>query len=465
MIKDMTEGSPSRQLWLFSLPMLFSVIFQQLYNVADSVIAGQFVGENALAAVGASYPITMIFMAVATGCNIGCSVVISQLFGARRHGDMKTAIYTSLLAVAGLSLVMTAAGLAASSGLMRLLNTPPDIFGDAALYLQVYVGGLFFLFLYNICTGIFTALGDSRTPLYFLIASSLGNILLDLLFVISFDMGVGGVAWATFLAQGVASLLAFGALLLRLRGMPTDEKPQAFSIRMLGRIGVVAVPSILQQSFVSVGNLFIQGIVNSYGSSIIAGYSAAVKLNTFAITSFTTPANGLSSFTAQNIGAGKTARVQKGFRAGLVMAGCVTVVFTGLYWGLSGGMVRLFLSAPTSGALDSGVAFLRIVSPFYIVVMVKLMADSVLRGAGCMIPFMITTFSDLILRVGLSFALPALNGPSGAPLGSTGIWLSWPVGWGIACVLSIAFYATGIWKKRAVQEERTAGEAEPGWEA
>ncbi|MDO5551249.1 MAG: MATE family efflux transporter, partial [Lachnospiraceae bacterium] len=166
MIKDLTLGPPRKVLWQFSIPMFISVIFQQLYNIADSVIAGRFAGEDALAAVGASYPITMIFMAIAVGSNIGCSVVISQLFGAKAYGRMKTAILTTLLSSAALSLVLTGAGLAGSAGLMQMINTPENIFADGALYLRIYIGGFLFLFLYNIATGIFTSLGDSRTPLY-----------------------------------------------------------------------------------------------------------------------------------------------------------------------------------------------------------------------------------------------------------------------------------------------------------
>ena len=201
MIHDLTEGKPAKQLWLFSMPMLLSVVFQQMYNIVDSVVAGQCVGEDALAAVGSSYPITMIFMAIATGMNIGCSVIISQYFGAKKLREMKTAISTSLIAVLGISVILTIGGLAFCHPLLGLLNTPENIFADSRLYLQVYLYGLVFLFLYNICNGIFTALGDSKTPLYFLIASSLGNIALDLLFVIEFKMGVGGVAWATFLCR------------------------------------------------------------------------------------------------------------------------------------------------------------------------------------------------------------------------------------------------------------------------
>ena len=190
MVKDLTVGKPSKVLWQFSIPMFISVIFQQLYNITDSVVAGKFAGEEALAAVGASYPVTMIFMAVAVGSNIGCSVIISQLFGAKRYKEMKTAIYTTLISSVVLSLVLMAAGLAFCNPMMNLIQTPVNIFEDASLYLKIYIGGFLFLFLYNVCTGIFNSLGDSKTPLYFLIGSSLGNIILDMVFVIVFHWGV-----------------------------------------------------------------------------------------------------------------------------------------------------------------------------------------------------------------------------------------------------------------------------------
>lgn len=224
MVKDLTVGKPDEVLWKFSIPMFISVIFQQMYNIADSVIAGKFAGEDALAAVGASYPITMIFMAIAVGSNIGCSVVISQLFGAKRYEKMKTAIYTTLISSVVLSAVLTILGLFGTDSLMRMIQTPENIFKDGALYLEIYIGGFLFLFLYNICTGIFQSLGDSRTPLYFLIGSSIGNVVLDTWFVAGFHWGVAGVAWATFLAQGIACVLAFFTLLLRLRNIKTEKK-------------------------------------------------------------------------------------------------------------------------------------------------------------------------------------------------------------------------------------------------
>ena len=446
MITDMTTGSPSKILWKFSLPMLLSVVFQQLYNIVDSLVAGKFIGVDALASVGASYPVTMIFMAIATGSNIGASVVISQLFGGKRFSRMKTAVSTSIISAVAVSVILTIFGTIFCSPIMVLLNTPENIFSDSALYLGIYIYGLIFLFLYNICTGIFTALGDSKTPLYFLIFSSVGNIILDLVFVINFKMGVAGVAWATLIAQGVSSILAFVSLKKRLKTIPDEEEHYPiFSMEMLGRISRIAVPSILQQSFISVGNLFIQGLVNSYGSAVIAGYSAAIKLNTFAVTSFTTMSNGVSSFTAQNIGAGKLDRVNRCFKAGLIMNFCVVIPFAAVYFLLPQTMIGIFMESGqnSAAALEAGVNFLRIVSPFYLAIAVKLIADSVLRGSGAMAYFMTATFSDLILRVVLSFVFSAMLNSA------TGIWMSWPVGWTIASVMSVVFYLMGVWKKKA----------------
>lgn len=439
-MKDLTEGKPEIVLWKFSIPMFVSVIFQQLYNIADSVIAGKFAGEDALAAVGASYPITMIFMAIAVGSNIGCSVIISQLFGARDIKHMKTAVYTTLISSAVLSVLLTVAGLFCSGIFMKWINTPSNIFGDGNLYLRIYIGGFLFLFLYNVSTGIFNALGDSKTPLYFLIGSSLGNIGLDLLFVAGFQWGVAGVAWATFIAQGIACILAFYTVMKKIREVECKEKPDIFSMDMLSKISKIAIPSILQQSFISIGNIFIQALVNGYGSSVIAGYSAAIKLNTFAITSFTTLGNGLSSFAAQNIGSGKFDRVKKGFKAGVTLALIVAVPFVVIYFFFGEAMVLLFMNADSDRAMEAGISFLKIVSPFYLVILVKLMADGVLRGAGAMKQFMVATFSDLILRVVLAFILSDI-------FGANGIWMSWPFGWVLAMGLSIYFYYSESWKK------------------
>lgn len=441
MIKDLTEGEPRKILWQFTVPMFVSVIFQQLYNIADSIIAGNFAahGEDALAAVGASYPITMIFMAIAMGCNVGCAVVISQLFGAKRYREMKTAVFTTLLASLGLSVILTGLGLICSRLMLTAIHTPENIFRDADVYLKVYIGGFTFLFLYNVVTGVFTSLGDSKTPLYFLIASSLSNIVLDWVFVALFHWDVAGVAWATFICQGAACILALLTLQKRLQAIKCEEKVPLFSGEMLRKIALFAIPSVLQQSFISVGNIFIQSLINGYGSSVIAGYSAAVKINTFAITCFSTLGNAISNFTAQNIGAGKPERVKKGFRTGICMGYLIGVPFFLFSFFTGTWLIRLFMQEETELALETGVQFLRIVSPFYFVISMKLSTDGILRGSGAMKWFMVSTFSDLILRVVLGYVLAV-------PFGTTGIWMSWPIGWSIGTALCLLFYAKGVWR-------------------
>lgn len=433
MMQDLTVGDSRKVLLQYTIPMFVSVAFQQIYNIADSMIAGKFAGKEALAAVGASYPITMIFMAVAVGCNIGCSVVISQLFGAKAYRKMKTAVFTTLSAGLLLSAVLTAVGLFTTPAMMRMIQTPDNIFMDGALYLRIYIGGFIFLFLYNVTTGMFNSMGDSRTPLYFLIGSSIGNILLDLLFVAVFHWGVAGVAWATFLAQGAACVLALLAFWRRLAQIKTEEKTQFFSLEVLKKIALVAIPSVLQQSFISIGNIFIQGLVNSYGSDVIAGYSAAVKLNTFLITGMTTLGNGISGFTAQNLGAGLPGRIREGYRAGIKMALGVTVPFFIGFFFFGKAMMLLFMENAGGQAMETGILFLRIVSPFYFVISVKLIADGILRGTESMRYFMIATFTDLILRVILAYLFSAW-------LEEAGIWMSWPAGWCVGTLLSIIFY-------------------------
>lgn len=440
MNKDLTVGKSRTVLWRFCLPLFGSILFQQLYNIADSFVAGKFVGENALAAVGNSYEITLIFIAFAFGCNIGCSVIVSQLFGAKRLSELKTAVYTTLIAGGVLCAALMAVGALFCPQLLRLMHTPENVFADSKLYLDIYILGLPFVFYYNIATGIFSALGDSKTPFWFLACSSLSNIAMDILFVTAFKMGVAGVAWATFLCQGVSCVLAVVFVFLRFRKIQTDTRPKVFSWQLLGKIASVAVPSILQQSFISVGNILIQGIINSFGSAVMAGYSASIKLNNLVITSLTTLGNGISNFTAQNLGAGKPARIREGFQAGLQMVWMLCVPLTLLYVFAGRHLVYIFLDDPSGTAMDTGVALLRILAPFYCVVAAKLVADGVLRGAGKMRQFMVATFTDLVLRVVLAKVLSGF-------FGTVGIWMAWPIGWSVATVLSLLFYRHGQWKK------------------
>ncbi len=434
MNKDLTTGEPKKVLWAFCLPMFGSIVFQQLYNIADSLVAGKFIGENALAAVGNSYNITLIFIAFAFGCNIGCSVIVSQLFGARDFRRMKTAVHTSLIASGVLCAVLMVVGLLSAETLLNLMRTQPEVLADSLLYLRIYLFGLPFLFFYNIATGIFSALGDSKTPFLFLAFSSSANILVDILFVKGFSMGIAGVAWATFLCQGISCIFSVLLVLRRLQTLKTEGAIPLFSGQLLGKIAVIAVPSILQQSFISVGNMMIQGCINDFGVSIAAGYSAAVKLNNLVITSFTTIGNGISNFSAQNLGANRYDRIKEGFSAGLKLVWCLCIPFCLAYVLFGKYLLLLFMDQSSATALLTGRQFLWILSPFYFVVSTKLVADGILRGKGAMLKFMAATFTDLILRVILSFVLSGLVGSA------IGIWCSWPIGWCIATGLSLLFY-------------------------
>ncbi len=439
MNKDLTVGNPQTVLWKFCLPLFGSIIFQQMYNIADSLVAGKFIGENALAAVGNSYEITLIFIAFAFGCNIGCSVITSRYFGAKDYKNMKSAVSTAMISSAIVCALLMFIGIFFGSGLLTMIHTPSELFSDSKLYLDIYVLGLPFVFFYNISTGIFSALGDSKTPFYFLAISSVVNIGVDIYFVRNLHMGVAGVAWATFLCQGASCILAFIIVLRRLQRIQISSRATLFSKKLFIQFITIAVPSILQQSFISIGNIIIQGVINSFGAGVIAGYAAGVKLNNLVITSFTTIGNGVSNYASQNIGAKKYPRVNDGFKAGVKLVWCLSLPLCLLYLIFPHTLLRFFLDTPSFDALHSGTMYLRILAPFYFVISAKLVSDGILRGAGLMKDFMTATFTDLVLRVVLAIVL------SKTFLGYTGIWCAWPIGWSIATVMSIRFFRQGKW--------------------
>jgi len=450
---DLTKGNPFKILIRYMLPLFGSIVFQQIYNIADSIIAGKFLGEGALAAVGNSYEITLIYLSFAFGCNMGASVVSARLFGAKKYDDMKTAISTSYIAAIVTCGVLMIIGFALSSSLLQLLNTPAEILEDSLTYINIYTGGLIFLFLYNLTTGVFAALGDSRTPFVFLVVSSLANIGMDVLFVAEFDMGVAGVAWATFICQGASCVAALIALVLALRKVKSERKLKFFSVSALKEFMLIGVPSALQQCCVSFGNIAIQGLINSFGTSTIAGYSAAIKFNNFAVVSIVTVSNGMSNYTAQNLGADKVYRIKDGVKAALLLALGIAAIFFVVYMSASSEIMLLFLNPENTEAINVGHTFMWIVSPFYFVCALKIVPDGVLKGGEKMWQFMIATMVDLVVRVGLSFAF--------APtFGSMGIWMSWPFGWFLGAVCSQVFFFTNKWKlsARSAHDEEYARE-------
>ncbi len=460
MITDLTQGKPSKALFKLALPMVISMVFQQLYNLVDSIIVGRFVGGNALYAVGASYSLTMIFMAVATGASIGVTVVAGKYFGGKKYGDLKTTVSTAFIGMFVLAVLFTVVGAVLSKPILELLGTPEYIMSDAVAYLQIFFYGLVFIYVYNVVSGSFAALGDSRTSLIFLIISSVLNIGLDLLFVCVFHMGVAGAAWATLISQAVSAVPAAIVLYFRLNKLQSEKMPW-FDFVHLRIILRVAIPSIIQHSIVSLGNLFIQERVNYFSNindAVGPAYTAAIKLNTFAVNCFIMIGNASSSFAAQNLGAGRPDRVKQGCKAGILISACIAIPFILVYILFGNAAMRLFMDPNTSANIDEviriGRQFLYIVSPFYLVIPIKIVMDGILRGGERMLDFMASTFTDLILRVGFSYILTLWTS-----LGETGIWWSWPIGWLISICVSFGCYISGKWQGTK-KEENKVGKVE-----
>lgn len=388
MVKNLTEGRPLNLLFFFALPMVAGNLFQQLYNMVDTAVVGKFVGEDAVAAVGSSFPIVFLSVAVASGLSMGCTVVVSQLFGAGRIHEMKTTISTAIISLGVLGLLIMGLGTLLAGPLLQLLGTDPDIMADSRTYLQIYFGGAVFLFLYNTLNGIYNAQGDSKTPLIFLMISSLTNIVLDLLFVIRFGMGVAGVAWATLIAQGLCAVASLLVLLRRMRRMPCEPEKQGvklplFHMVAVKRIAQIGLPSMLQQSLVSLSMMMMQGLVNSFGKVLVAGYTAATKIDSLAMLPNMNISNAMSSFTAQNIGAGKYERVKEGLKACLLMVAVFSLLITVIIFLFGNQLLSLFLDpGDASGAMGYGLAYMHTVSLFYILMGLLFVPNGMLRGAG-----------------------------------------------------------------------------------
>ena len=438
----LTTEKPMKALILFALPMIAGNLFQQTYTMADSVIVGRLVGEQALAAVGASYSLTNIFICVAIGGGIGASVTVSRYFGAKELNKMKTAVFTAFTSFLAVSLTLAFTGLLFGRQIMILLNTPADVLDMAAEYLQIYFLGLPFLFLYNVISSMFNALGKSRIPLCFLIFSSLFNILLDYLFVGYAGLSVAGVAWATLIAQGISAVLSFCVFLHVLRHLDCGAA-SFFSKSELFSMTRIALPSVLQQSIVSVGLMLVQSVVNSFGSQVLAGFSAASRVESFCIVPMAAVGNAVSSFTAQNIGAQKKNRVAEGYRAANIMVlFCAVPICLALELGARP-ITLLFLGDDgTPAAVDTGLRYLTFIGWFFCLIGFKMAADGLLRGAGDMKMFTVANLVNLFLRVTVSVTL--------APrLGIGMIWYSVPVGWFVNWAISFGEYRTGKWRKTA----------------
>jgi putative MATE family efflux protein len=439
---DLTEGKEGKLIFQFAAPMLLGNIFQQLFSVIDAIVVGNFIGKEALAAVGASFPIIFMMVSLIIGLVMGTTVVIAQYFGAKDFVKVKRAIDTMYVYSAIAGVIATIAGLLLAEPMLRLLGLPEDIMPQAVLYLRIYFSGIIIFFGYNGTSAVLRGLGDSKTPLYFLIIATVVNIILVLLFVGVFKWGIAGAAYATLLANGIAFALAIiwlnkthKLIRIAIKGLHFDREIFQQSIR-------IGLPTGIQQTFVALGNLALMGIVNTFGTNVIAGFSVASRLDSLAMIPAMSFSQALSTFVGQNMGANKLDRIRTGLRSTVKMSGAITIATTIIIvlWG------HLIMSLFTKDAevIRIGDQYLTIVSIFYILFTMMFIYTGIMRGAGdTLIPMFFTLISLWLIRIPLAYFLSRR-------MGASGIWWAIPAGWFIGLTLAFLYYKTGRWKTKAV---------------
>ncbi|MCX6245486.1 MAG: MATE family efflux transporter [Bacteroidetes bacterium] len=451
-MKDLTTGNPGRLIFRFAIPMLLGNIFQQLYNVVDSIVVGKFIGKEALAAVGTSAPVIFLLVSFLIGITMGFTIVVSQYFGAKDMEKVRKAINTLYIFLFFTSLIMSGVGILLSGYIFRLIDLAPEIIPQAQVFLNIFFAGLVFLFGYNGTSAILRGLGDSKTPLYFLIGSVVVNIGLDLIFVPVFHWGVPGVALATV----ISIALAFITQILYLNRY---HKVVKFSFRDLKfdraifiksiRIGI---PTGLQQTFVAAGMIGLYWVVDRFGIDANAAYSVAGRIDNFAAMPAMSFAIALSTFVGQNMGANKTDRVKAGLKATFLMSNAFTLVISVFILFFARGLMHMFTNDPA--VIELGRGYLVVIGIFYFLFSTMFVFNGVLRGAGdTMIPMFISLFSLWVVRIPISVLLS--NIPS---IGVHGVWWSIPIGWFTGLIFYYAYYLSGRWKRKAVVKYSEKGE-------
>jgi len=453
-MKDLTQGNILKLITAFAMPMLLGNLFQQVYSFTDSAIVGKFVGSEALAAIGASFPLIFVLIALAVGVANGINIIISQYYGSKDFALVKRAIDTMYIFSFVAGIALTLIGIAVSGPVFRLINLPEEIMPHALIYFRIYAAGFVLMFGYYATAAILRGLGDSKTPLYFLIFSTILNIGLDLLFILVFEWGIKGAAIATIISQGFAFLL--GAWYLRRKGSIINLEYRNFTFdRQIFRHAMrVGLPSGMQQTFVAVGGILLYWIVNDFGTAVIAGYSAAMRIDSLASLPAMQLAAALSTFVGQNIGANRMDRVRRGYILTWWMSSAVSVVVTVAVVLFRTPLMSLFTNDPA--VIAAGNDYLVIVCAFYIIFSSMFITNGVLRGAGAtIIPMFITLISIWVLRIPISYVLSR----EWTGLGENGIWWGIPVAWAFGALASYLYYLTGNWKRHAVVKYEEVDEA------
>ena len=439
----MTEGVIWKELLLFSVPLLLGNLFQQLYNAVDSVVVGNYIGAQALAAVGSSAPVINLLVSFFMGLSVGAGVIISRYFGARNMKSLQDSIHTSLALTMTAGIFMTLFGIIFSPTILRWIGTPMDVMSSSVLYLRIYFGGILSVMLYNMGSGILRAVGDSKNPLYFLIVSSITNILLDLLFVIVFDMGIAGVGWATLIAQTISAVLTLLLLIKTKQEYKVTLKKIRFHKDKLIEIIRLGLPSGIQNGVVSFSNVIVQSNINAFGSLAMAGCGAYTKIDGFAILPVMSYSMALTTFTGQNMGAKKYDRVKQGARSGIIMSLLTTIAISALLLIFGEQVLSIFSDNPK--VISYGLYMMHVLAPFYIFLAISHAFNGIIRGAG------ITTIPMIVMITcwcGMRMTWILASVPIFHDIGV--VFMGWPLTWAASALWLFLYYKKGNWMKRSM---------------
>ncbi len=441
-MKDLTEGKEGRLILKFAIPMLMGNVFQQLYNVVDSIIIGKVLGKEALAAVGANFPLIFALISFVVGIAIGSTVIISQYFGAKQMDKVKKTIDTLYIFMFFAAIALTIIGIFGSKYIFKLISLPEDVLGPAVEYFNVYAIGFVFFFGFQGTSAILRGLGDSKTPLYFLMISTVINIVLDIFFVVVLKLGIQGVAAATVIAQAGAFFSVVWYLNKYHSFIDISPLKMKFNREIFSKSLKIGLPSGFQQTFVSIGFLALYRIVNQFGTPTIAAYSVAMRIDMFAAMPAMNFSAAISTFVGQNIGANKFDRIGRGLNATLIMTNIISVVVSVIALLFARQLIGVFID--DQEVIDIGVQYIYIVSGFYVVFTTMFIFTGVLRGAGdTLVPMFITILALWIIRIPASYYLSL-------KIGSMGIWWGIPIAWFVGALFSFLYYKTGKWKSKAV---------------
>ena len=438
----MTEGNIWKQLILFSIPLLLGNLFQQLYNAVDSVIVGQFVSSQALAAVGSSFPLINLLISFFMGLSVGAGVVVSKYFGARDITKMRNSIHSSIVITVLIGVAMTFIGVLASPIILQWMQTPSDVINDSTIYLQIYFAGILFTMIYNIGSGILRAVGDSKRPLYFLIICSIINVILDLVFIIFFKMGIAGAAYATVIAQGISAFLTMLLLINTSNEYKISFKELKLYPEQTKEIIRVGIPSGIQNAVVAISNVIVQSNINSFGSVAMAGCSACQKLDGFAIMPVLSFSMAFTTFTGQNIGAKRYDRVKKGAKIGLILALSTIICISTVLLSFDEQLLSIFSSDPE--VIKYGLMMMHTLIPMYFLLTITHALNGIIRGAGkTKVPMMVMIVCWCCMRMAWILTMVPLFNDIQL------VFYGWPITWAASSLWLIIYYLSHKWLPEA----------------